>query len=56
MATVFEEYSTEEQRPVVRFFLLAKGLNAKDSHKEMLIVCGGKYLSRKVVHNWVEKF
>jgi hypothetical protein len=34
MATVLEEYTTEEQRSVVRF-LWAKGLNAKDTHKEM---------------------
>jgi hypothetical protein len=32
MATVFEECTTEEQRPVVRF-LWAKGLNAKDIRK-----------------------
>jgi hypothetical protein len=29
-----EEYTIEKQRSVVRF-LLAKGLNAKDIHKEM---------------------
>jgi hypothetical protein len=32
MATVFEEYTTEEQRSVVRF-LWAKWLNVKDIHK-----------------------
>jgi hypothetical protein len=32
MATVPEEYSTEEQNSVV-LFLWAKGLNAKDIHK-----------------------
>jgi hypothetical protein len=32
MATVLEEYTTEEQRSVVHF-LWAKGLNAKDIHK-----------------------
>jgi hypothetical protein len=32
----------------------AKGLNAKDIHKEMFPVHGGKCLSRKAVHNWVE--
>jgi hypothetical protein len=37
-------------------FLCAKGLNAKDIHKEMFPVYGGKCLSRKAVHNWVEKF
>jgi hypothetical protein len=35
--------------------LWAKGLNAKDIHKEMFPVYGGKCLSRKAVHNWVEK-
>jgi hypothetical protein len=33
-------------------FLLAKGLNAKDIHKEMFSVYGGKCLSRKLLHNW----
>jgi hypothetical protein len=37
-------------------FLWAKELSAKDIHKEMLPVYGGKCLSRKAVHNWVEKF
>jgi hypothetical protein len=37
-------------------FLWAKGLNAKDILKEMFPVYGGKCLSRKAVHNWVEKF
>jgi hypothetical protein len=50
MASVLEEYTTEDQRPVVRF-LCAKGLNAKDIHKEMFPVYGGKCLSRKGVHN-----
>jgi hypothetical protein len=35
--------------------LRAEGLNAKDIHKEMFPVYGGKCLSRKAVHNWVEK-
>jgi hypothetical protein len=52
MATVLEGYTSEEQRSVVRF-LWAKGLNAKDIHKEMFSVYGGKCLSRKAVHNWV---
>jgi hypothetical protein len=34
-------------------FLYAKGLNAKDIHKEMFPVYGGKCLSRKTVHIWV---
>jgi hypothetical protein len=37
-------------------FLWTKGLNAKDIHKEMFPVYGGKCLSRKAVHSWVEKF
>jgi transposase len=49
MATVLEE------RSVVRF-LWAKGLNAKDINKEMFSVYGGKCLSRKAVHNWLDKF
>jgi hypothetical protein len=37
-------------------FLWAKSLNAKDINKEMRPVYGGKCLSRKAVHDWVEKF
>jgi hypothetical protein len=37
-------------------FLWAKGLNANDINKKMFPVCGGKCLSGKAVHNWVEKF
>jgi hypothetical protein len=55
MATVLEEYTTEEQHSVVPF-LLTKELNAKDILKEKFPVYGGKYLPRKGVHNWVEKF
>jgi hypothetical protein len=33
--------------------LWAKVLNAKDIHKEMFPVYGGKCLSRKAVQNWV---
>jgi hypothetical protein len=36
--------------------LWAKGLNAKDIHKEMFCVYDGKCLSHKSVHNLVEKF
>jgi hypothetical protein len=53
---VFEEYTTEEQRSVVRLFLCVKGPNSKDIHKEMFPAYGGKCLSRKAGHNWVEKF
>jgi hypothetical protein len=55
MATVLVEDTTEEQRSVLRF-LWSKGLNAKDIHKEMFPVYGGKCLSHNAVHNWVEKF
>jgi hypothetical protein len=37
-------------------FLWAKGLDAKDIHKEMFPVYSGMCLSHKAVHNWVEKF
>jgi hypothetical protein len=37
MATVLEEYITEEQRSVV-CLLWKKGLNAKDIHKEIFLV------------------
>jgi hypothetical protein len=33
--------------------LWAKTLNAKDIHKEMFPVYGGKCLSSKAVHNWL---
>jgi hypothetical protein len=36
--------------------LWAKGLNKKDIHKEIIPGCGGKCLSRKAAHNWVDKF
>jgi hypothetical protein len=54
MATMLGECATKEQRSVVHF-LWAKGLNVKDSHKEMFPVYGGKCLSCKVVHSWVAK-
>jgi hypothetical protein len=37
-------------------FLWPNGLNAKDIHKEMFPVHGGKCLSREAVDNWIEKF
>jgi hypothetical protein len=40
MTTMLEEYTTEEQRSLVRFFW-AKVLNAKDIHKEVFPVYGG---------------
>jgi hypothetical protein len=52
IATVLEECTIKEQHSVVHFFFLwAIGLDAKDLHNEMFPVYGGKYLSRKVVHN-----
>jgi hypothetical protein len=51
MATVLQDYTTEEQRSAV--FLWVKGLNAKDIHKDIFRVSGGKCLSRKAVHSWV---
>jgi hypothetical protein len=54
MATVPEDYTTEEQNPVMRF-LCAKGLFAKDSHKETFPVYGGKCFLNKAVHNSIEK-
>ena len=47
--------TTIEQRGVVRF-LWAKGMAAKDVHKEMLPMYGEHCLSRHAVHNWAQKF
>jgi hypothetical protein len=55
MATVLQGLTTEEQRSLIRF-LLAKELNAKDVHKEVFPIYGGKCLSRSAAHNWDEKF
>jgi hypothetical protein len=55
MATVFQDFINARQRSLVRF-LRANGLNAKMIRKEICTVYGGKYLSLKAVHNWVEKF
>jgi hypothetical protein len=54
METLLQECITEDQLSVMLFFLWAKGLNAKDIHKQMFPVYDGKCLSRKAVHNWVE--
>jgi hypothetical protein len=54
IATLLVECTTEEHNSVVRF-CVGKVLNAKDIHKEMFHINGGKCLSRKAVHNWVEK-
>jgi hypothetical protein len=50
-----EECSTEKQHSFVRLSW-AKGPNANNIHKVMLPVYGGKFLSRKAVHSYVEKF
>jgi hypothetical protein len=54
MATVFEGILPKSS-VLLCVFLWAKGLHAKDIHKEMFPVYGGKCLSCKAVHNWVEK-
>jgi hypothetical protein len=50
MATVLEACTKEEQRSIVRF-LWAKELTAKDTHREIFPVYGGKCLAFKAVHN-----
>jgi hypothetical protein len=35
---------------------VGKKINANNIHKEMFPVYDGKFLLRKTVHNWVEKF
>jgi hypothetical protein len=54
MATVLEKYATESS--FLFCFLWAKKPSAKDIHKEMSPAYGGKCLSRKAFHSWVEKF
>jgi hypothetical protein len=51
MATVLEECTTDEQRSVVRF-LWAKGLNAKDIHKDMFPVYGGVCRVKRFTTGW----
>jgi hypothetical protein len=55
MATVLDVYNIEEQCSLVRF-LWVKGLNVMDIREEIFSVYCGKCLSRKAVHNCVEKF
>ena len=55
MAAPLNTRTTIEQRGVLRF-LWAKGVAAKDIHKEMLPMYGEHCLSRQAVHNWVQKF
>jgi hypothetical protein len=54
MEIVLEEFTTEKQSSVLGL-LWVRGLNAKDIHEEIFSVYDGKCLSRKAVHNWVEK-
>jgi hypothetical protein len=54
MSTLLEDCTAKEQRSVVPY-LRANGLIARDIYKEMFPACDGKCLSRKAVHNWVEK-
>jgi hypothetical protein len=56
MATVLEEFTAGWQHSIVRFSLWAKGLSAKDIHKEICYIYGGKCLLHKAVHSWVRKF
>jgi hypothetical protein len=51
MATEVLQFSTEEQRSVVRFFFVCKFTQYKD----MFPLYGGKCLSHKAVHKCVEK-
>jgi hypothetical protein len=55
IATVLEGCTIEKQSFIVPFFPWEKGLNAKDIHKEMFPIYGGKCLWRKAVQNWAEK-
>jgi hypothetical protein len=55
MVTILEEYTSKEQHSVVHL-LWPKGLNAKNIHTEMFPLYGGKCLSCKALHNWIEKF
>jgi hypothetical protein len=52
---VLEEYNTEEQRPVVRFFV-GKRTQRNGYTLTTFTVYDRKCFSRKAVHNWVEKF
>jgi hypothetical protein len=51
---MLEKCTIEGQHSVTRF-LWEEGLNAKDIHKVIFPAYGGKCLSRKAVHNWIEK-
>jgi hypothetical protein len=55
MVAMLEKCTNEEQQNAAVHFLWAKGLNAKDIHKEIFPVYGGKCLSCKAVQSWVAK-
>jgi hypothetical protein len=55
-ATVLEGCTIQDQRSVVCFFVGQKDSMQRILIKEMCLVYGGKFLSRKSVHNWVDKF
>jgi transposase len=55
MAAPLNTCTTIEQRGVVRF-LWVKNMDAKDIHKEMLLMYGEHCLPRQAIHNWVQKF
>jgi hypothetical protein len=55
MATMLEDCSTVEKRSVVRLSWI-KGCIVKYIHKQIFRVYGWKCLSRKAVHNLVDKF
>ena len=55
MAAPLNTCTTIEQRGVV-WFLWAKGMAAKDIHKEMLPMYGEHCLSHQAVHNLEQKF
>jgi hypothetical protein len=56
METVLESVLPDNSVLSFFFFFWAKGVIAKDIHKEMFLVYGGKCSSHKAVHNLVEKF
>jgi hypothetical protein len=51
-----EAYTTEEQRSVVRFFLWAKVLSAKDIHKEIFLFTVGSVYRVKRLTAWWHTF
>jgi hypothetical protein len=55
MTTVIEYTTGEQPSTVLCVIFVGKRLVAKNIHKEIFHVYGGKYLSRKAVHSWFEK-